>query len=153
MSIRLSDRLRPVLGLSTLVLAGLGMTWSGNDTTAAIASVQRAGMLSAPHLISLTYGRYRPRGAPHAYMALRLSALEPHGQIVTTQFGISDGRAVIADGGCGIGGRHNGKVEIFYIPLKLSKGLHEVTVSAVGSACTSSTKTRTATQTFRVTAP
>lgn len=141
-----------LLGLITLVAGCLGLTWGGGFTSAANASVHGHPALAAPRLISLTYGRYRPPGAPHAYIALRLAALEPHGQIVGTQFKISGGHVAIADGRCGIGGRRNGQVETFYIPFTLSRGIHEVTVTAAGSACTSSTKARTASRTFRITA-
>lgn len=137
------------VGLNVLMVAGLGLTCGVGHPSSANASVHRSPALAAPNLISLTYGRYRPQGAPQAYLALRLTALEPHGQIVGTQFE-TGGHHVIADGRCGIGGRRSGRVVTFYIPFKLSSGIHEVTVTAVGSACTSSTQTRTATRTFRI---
>lgn len=139
-----------LLRLSALAVTGLGLNWGGTGTTTANAAAHGAGTLAAPRLISLTYGRYRPQGALHSYLALRLTALEPHGQIVGTQFSASRGETAIGDGGCGLGGRRSGQVETFYIPFKLSSGVHEVTVTAVGSTCTSSAKTRTATRTFRV---
>jgi hypothetical protein len=139
-----------LIGLSLLVASGAGLTWLGTDTPGAIASARGEGTLPAPRLISLTYGRYRPQGAPHPYLALRLKVLEPHGQVVGTQFETPGGQAAVADGGCGIGGRRNGQVEIFYMPFKLSAGLHEVTVTATGSACTSNKKTSTATRTFDI---
>jgi hypothetical protein len=105
----------------------------------------------APRLISLTYGRYRPQGAPHAYLALRLKALVPHGQVVSMQIQTSGGQTAAADGGCGLGGRRNGQAAVFYTPFKLSAGSHDVTVTATGSACSSNTATRTATRTFRLT--
>lgn len=138
--------------LNTLVVLCLGLIWGGSDISRAYASVHGRGALAVPHLISLTYGRYRPGGAPHAYLALRLTALEPHGQVVGAQFVTSAGHVAIGDGGCGLGGRRNGQIETFYMPLKLSSGVHKVAVTVVGAACTASTETRTATRTFRITA-
>lgn len=137
--------------VTLVVVFALGLAWVGAATRVAVASAHGNGTLPAPHLISLTYGRYRPQGAPHAYLALRLRALEPNGQVVATQFETSDGGTAVGDGGCDLGGRRNGQVAVFYMPFKLSPGRHEVTVTATGSACSSSTKTRTATRTFRVT--
>lgn len=137
-------------GLNVLVVAVLGSWWGSSHTGRANASVHRDAALAAPRLISLTYGRYRPQGASHAYLALRLRALEPHGQVIATQVETSGGHAVVADGGCDIGGRRSGRVETFYLPLKLSSGVHEVTVTALGSACTAGMRTRTATRMFRI---
>lgn len=147
------ERIRSLLiGLSLLAALVSGLIWLGAISSVATASAHGEGSLRAPRLISLTYGRYRPPGAPHAYLALRLTALEPHGQVVDAQFETPGAPTAVGDGACGLGGRRNGKISSFYMPLKLRAGLHEVTVIATGSACTtSSTKTRTTTRTFRIT--
>jgi hypothetical protein len=143
-----SSRTRTALfGLGLLLASVLGLTRLGTT----VASARGEGALQAPHLISLTYGRYRPQGAPHAYLALRLTALEPHGQVVTTQIQTPGSPTAVADGGCDLGGRRNGHVAVFYMPFTLHAGVHEVTVTATGAACSSSTKTRSATRTFRIT--
>jgi hypothetical protein len=106
--------------------------------------------LSAPRPLSLSYGEYQPRGAPVPYLALRLKAVERAGQIVETSFDAFTGAGATADSECGIGGRRNGQIEIFYTPFTLRPGPQTVQITALGSACTEAKETRTATRTFHI---
>ena len=104
----------------------------------------RVDAVPRPRLIALSYGRFRPTGAPHGYLALRFKLEEPRGQIVETTFqeinarGRPDGIGGQGDSQCGIGGRQDGGVETSFIPVTrpLSAGKYRVRVTAYGSLCT-----------------
>ena len=99
--------------------------------------------VAKPRLISLSYGRYRPQGAPHGYLAFRLTGVEPGGQILEQNYETSDGPGsrhligIEGDSECGLGGRHNGRRETFYAPVlhPLIAGVYRVRVTVVGALC------------------
>jgi hypothetical protein len=110
----------------------------------------RRPALSAPRLLSLSYGEFHPRGAPVSYLALRLRAVERGGQILETDFDAYSGAGATADSECDIGGRHNGQVETFYTPFTLKPGPQTVEITALGSACGSDRRTRSSTRAFQI---
>lgn len=128
-------RLSVIAGSTTLLLLCVG--------PANAHSVSKPRSTPRPVFLSLTYGRFRPAGATKSYFAFRLRAREARGQVVEVDFQEIDRRgAPVGVGGdalsrCGIGGRHSGGIETFYLPVaqKLKAGTHRVRVVAYGSAC------------------
>ncbi|HEY5427770.1 MAG TPA: hypothetical protein VIK04_01525 [Solirubrobacteraceae bacterium] len=131
--------------------AGIGV-WVG----AAVASAQAAAPVTAPpQLLSLAYGRLVQRGVPAP--GLRLTAREPHGQLVEIAFqeihqGIAGGVGGVLGERCGSHRRRNGRVEVSYAPLgqPLSRGTHQIRVVAYGSRCTRGSRAASSARTFTV---
>ncbi len=109
-----------------------------------------------PRLLSLEYGRFRPQGAPRAYLALRLRVSERGGQVVETVFHeLPSGFNADGLSRCGIGGRKSGRVETFFMPIspRLARGAHDFRVTAIGSSCKRGGATSSATRTFKLSVP
>jgi hypothetical protein len=126
---------------------------AGASTSGDTAKVARA---TRPQLLSLRYGRFRPKGAPHAYFALKLRVYERGGQVVETDFHeLPSGFNADGSSGCGIGGRKSGRVETFFMPVSppLAHGSHRVRVTAVGSSCRQGGAPASTTRAFKVTVP
>ncbi|MGI8802624.1 MAG: hypothetical protein ACR2KV_10700 [Solirubrobacteraceae bacterium] len=104
-------------------------------------------------MVSLRYGKVRPKGAAHAYTALQVTVLPPSGQFVTSvryqQLDPPHG-AAIADAGCGLPGKKRGHVETFTLPVKLHAGRHRFTVTASSSPCGRPGSPQTTTRTLSV---
>lgn len=138
---------RLLLALAAVAAVSMGAAWS---TRAGVMAFQR---LKRPQLLSLRYGRFRPRGAPHSYYALKLRVRVPGGQVVETEF--SDRRShfgAIADSPCGLGGRKSGGVETSYTPTmkRFVRGVQDVHVTVLASSCNRTNETRKASRTFRL---
>jgi hypothetical protein len=139
----------------TLGMALILLVAGGGGARVQSRALHRSGLqrLKRPELLSLKYGRFRPRGAPQPYFALKLTARVPGGQVVELQYcDERSGQCAIADGGCGLGGRKNGGVETFYIPAmpRLAEGVHRVHVTVVASSCNRGNETRQASRAFRL---
>jgi hypothetical protein len=132
----------------------------GLSLSPAVASAHSAAPRSAtapPQLRALSYGLFQPPGAPRPYLALRLTARDPKGQIINIAFqevrnGVGNGIGGDAVSRCGIGGRSNGGDEISYLPLgeSLSRGTHHVRVVAYGSSCRKGAVVTSSARTFTV---
>jgi hypothetical protein len=109
--------------------------------------------LGPPQLLSLRYGRFRPQGTPHPYLALKLRVRARGGQVVETE--LSDRRSqfdAIADSQCGLHGQENGGVETSYTPTmkKFVKGAQDVHVTVLASSCNRKNESRQASRTFKL---
>src|SRR5215213_8867825 len=51
-----------------------------------------------PRILSVDYGRYRPKGAEQSYTAVRVTTRDPNGQVVSVEVD----RIGQADGGCNL---------------------------------------------------
>lgn len=102
------------------------------------ATAAHTERLPRPMILSLRYGRFRPRGAPHSYIALELRAREPAGQIIESKFQeLPSGFVAYGDSRCRLAGHKNGRIETFVMPLerKLARGAHRIGVTVTASPC------------------
>jgi len=138
-------------GVVISVVFLIGFTWSAG---ASGARSSRRPHLGPPELLSLRYGRFRPGGAGHAYFAMKLRVYVRGGQVVETDFHeLPSGFNGVGDSACGIGGRKDGDVETFFVPVMpvFARGIHRVRVTAVASSCSARVATASASRTFRLT--
>jgi hypothetical protein len=139
-----------LVAVAAIVAVCLGSSWSPRANGIAFSAQQR---FNRPQLLSLHYGRFRPHGAPRPYLALKLRARILGGQVVQTDFyDRRSGFAAVGDSECGIGGRKNGGVETFFMPVmaRSARGAHRVRVTAIASSCNRNRKTARASRTFRL---
>jgi hypothetical protein len=108
-----------------------------------------------PRVLSVTYGRFRPIGAASGYYALSIRASDPDGQIVSwadrqlVESGVSAGG--VADGGCGLGGRRNGRVYDSPLPIKrLRASIYRFRITVEGSTCARHARPESASRTFTI---
>lgn len=87
-------------------------------------------------ILSVDYGRFRPKGAERAYPAFRIRAADPNGQIVAMEVDVRGGFSGHADGDCDLAGKESGEVETWHLPTqRLEPGTHQVRVSAESHPC------------------
>jgi len=94
-----------------------------------------------PVILSLAYRRFRPIAAPRSFYGLRVIAKQPHGQIIEVDYqeidkrGGAHGVGGDATARYGLGGRRDGRLEVFYllVATKLAAGMHRIRVIVYGS--------------------
>lgn len=87
-------------------------------------------------ILSVDYGRFRPRGADREYRAFRIRAADPDGQIVAMRVEVIGGFSGQADGDCDAAGKGRGDVETWHLPTeRLEPGTHQVRVTAESHPC------------------
>ncbi len=95
------------------------------------SSGRTSSVARPPSILTVEYGRFRPKGAERSYTALRVRARDPNGQIVAME-GDAIGHA---DGGCNLGGKRRGDIETWTLPTHLSPGRHRLSISIESSSC------------------
>jgi hypothetical protein len=108
-----------------------------------------------PRVLSVAYGKVRPTGATRAYYVLSIRASDPDGQIVSWAYRqlVESGTSVgaVGDGGCGLGGRRNGRVYDSPLPIKkLRAGIYRFRITVEASTCTRDAKSDSASRTFTI---
>jgi hypothetical protein len=96
-----------------------------------------------PVILSAEYGRTRPPGAERSFYALTVRARDADGQIVGMGYGQVQppgeppgGPAAVADGGCGLGGKRDGELETWRLPVgRLDSGTYRFAITATSSTC------------------
>ncbi len=87
-------------------------------------------------ILSVDYGRFRPKGAERAYRAFRIRAGDPNGQIVAMEVEVIGGSSGHADGDCDLAGKESGELETWHMPTeRLAPGTHRVRVTAESHPC------------------
>jgi hypothetical protein len=139
-------------GLLVLVALAVGV---GALVAGSAGARDLSKSLPPPKLLSLRYGRFRPQGAPHSYIALRLRVRVRGGQVVETDFHeLPSGFKADGLSRCGIGGRKNGGVETFFMPVdsssRLGRGVHRIRVAVRASSCKRNGAHASSSRTFKV---
>ena len=117
--------------------------------TTASAGLAAHAAPTAPKLLSVSYGRFRPAGAPRAYDALKVRTRDAAGQVVSLEWqrvnpGGPSTPAGIADGGCGLAAKRNGAVGIWYLPMHLKAGSYRLRFKLTASSCDAARKLKRA---------
>jgi hypothetical protein len=138
-------------------LAGCCVLVSGCASAAASdrVSTRAASRDEKPRVLSVAYGKVRPAGATSAYYALSIRASDPDGQIVSWTYRqlVESGMSVsaVGDGGCGLGGRRDGRVYDSPLPIKkLRAGSYRFRITVEASTCTRHAKSESASRTFTI---
>jgi hypothetical protein len=94
---------------------------------------------NAPVLLSAEYGKARPKGAERSFYALTVRARDADGQFIAmeyAQIAPAGGPIGHADGACGLGGKRNGEVETWTLPIRrLEPGTYRFRITATSSTC------------------
>ena len=96
--------------------------------------------------------RYDPPAAPGGQAAFEVDAVNSDGQVVGLRLG--GDITLIADGGCGLGGRANGDPTHFRVPVPtLDRGDHTITITVSASSCDAAARVAAASQTVTLNLP
>jgi hypothetical protein len=120
-----------------VLLLGCGVSTPSNGSQHLRETTPLSHQHEFPHakFVSLGYGSYKVQGLNHPERGFRLAVRQPQGQINEQIITPSRGPAVIGDSECGIGGRKDGKTEVFIFPVAEPKGRSRVVVQVDGGSC------------------
>lgn len=111
------------------------------------SSGRTSNVVRPPQIVRVEYGRFRPDGADRSYMAIRVKARDPNGEIVVMEAeGIGH-----ADGGCGLGDSRTGRATTWTLPATLSPGRHRLRLTVESSSCDRRKISEATTGTFSLT--
>jgi hypothetical protein len=147
--------------MARVLVALVGMTMSMYvGSSSAGAMLPPTTRVPHPVALQLTYGRFDLSKSWRSGFALRLQARQPRGQIVEIHYQELNNRDEANGVGgdalsrCGLGGRRNGRIETFWLPLAkaLGPGRHCIRITVYGSLCRDHSRVRSSSRLFTLSA-